>query len=306
MATEAINNTAAADAAIKDMQASFNAATAIKTTQQGEREGPAATDLPIVGNENLKPPPGAENDGRVPGTPTTPMCARSVVTGTSRGNNNKQLKHVCSFIDDMRKNIYLKKFIKASAQYIREGIRAILATLGFSDKSGVFAAIAAKLKEAARWLKTVQKFLKDIINFEKYVLAYITKIRALIQWILSLPARFLALLAQCLAKFLRLVKNVMMDFFKELSGGDNSGIGDALQSAKELVNETVKTVSLAGAAAAGAVTIVGAATTGLLVPVSAAELKAANKTISNYAATLPTADSVSKSLEPKPLNTSTP
>jgi hypothetical protein len=66
-----------------------------------EPNGPAATDLPIVGNENLKPPKGAENDGRVPGTPTIPMCARSVVTGTSRGNNNKKLTHVCGFIDEI-------------------------------------------------------------------------------------------------------------------------------------------------------------------------------------------------------------
>ena len=135
-----------------------------------EPNGPAATDLPIVGNENLKPPEGAENNGRVPGTPTTALCARSVVVGTSAGNNNKTLTHVCGFIDDMSKNIYLKKFIKSTAQSIRESIRAILKTLGLSDKSGIFAAISAKLKEAARWLKTVQKFLKDVINFEKYKL----------------------------------------------------------------------------------------------------------------------------------------
>jgi len=268
--------------------------------------GPSSGDLPIVGNENLRPPIGAENDGRVPGTPTIPMCARSVVTGTSRGNNNKKLTHVCSFIDEMRKNIYLKKFIKATAQAIREQIRAILKALGLSDKSGIFAAIAAKLKQAARWLKTVQKFLKDVINFEKYVLAYITKIRAIIQWILSLPARFLALLAQCLAKFLKLVKSVLTDFWKELTAGSDSGLSDAITAAKNLANETVTTIKLAGTAAAGAVAIAGAATAGLLVPVSAAEVNAANKTIANYSSTLPTTDSVSKSLEPKDLKKSTP
>lgn len=265
---------------------------------------PGPTDLPIVGNANLKPPAGAENDGRLVGTPTTPMCARSVVQGTSRGRNNKKLAHVCSFIDEMQKNIYLKKFIKATAQAIREQIRSILATLGFSDKSGVFAAIAAKLKEAARWLKTVQKFLKDVINFEKYVLAYITKIRAIIAWIRSLPARFLALLAQCLTKFLKLVASVMTDFFKELTGGEDSGLGDLISSAKEVVNETVKTVQLAGVAAAGAVAITGAATTGLLVPASAAEVKAANRTIAKYESTLPTASSLVAA--PKALNKSTP
>lgn len=271
-----------------------------------EPTGPSSGDLPIVGNENLRPPIGAENDGRVVGTPTIPMSARSVVTGTSRGNNNKKLTHVCSFIDEMSKNIYLKKFIKATAQKIRESIRYILKSLGFSDKSGAFSWITAKLKEAARWLKTVQKFLKDVINFEKYVLAYITKIRAIIQWILSLPARFLALLAQCLAKFLKLVKSVLTDFWKELTAGSDSGLSDAIKAAKNLANETVTTIKLAGQAAAGAVAIAGAATAGLLVPVSAAEVKAANETIANYSSTLPTTDSVSKSLEPKDLKKSTP
>ena len=272
-----------------------------------EPTGPGATDLPIVGNENLKPPPGAENDGRVAGTPTTPMCARSVITGTSRDRNNRKLAHVCSFIDEMRKNVYLKKFIKATAQAIREQIRNILKLLGFSDKSGAFAAISSKLKEAARWLKTVQKFLKDVIDFEKYVLAYITKIRAIIAWIRSLPARFLALLAQCLAKFLKLVGSVLSDFWQELTGGpESSGLGDLISSAKEVVNETVKTVQLAGVAAVGAVTIAGAATTGLLIPASAAEVKAANKTIANYNATLPTTESVSALAAPPTQKKSTP
>lgn len=267
-----------------------------------------ATDVPpVLGNENLKPPPGAENDGRVVGTSTIPMSARGVVAKTSRGNNNKKLVHVCNFIDEMRKNVHLKKFIKATAQYIRDGIRFVLKTLGFTDKTGVFAAIAARLKEAARWLKQVQKFLKDVIDFERYVLAYITKIRALIAWIRSLPKRFLALLAQCLAKFLKLIGSVLTDFFKELTAGpDTTGISDMIQSTKSFVNETIKTVKLAGVAAAGAVTIVGMATTGLLIPASAAELAAANKTIANYGSTLPTHEQVSSAIVPKPQNKSKP
>lgn len=275
----------------------------ITQVTQEEPEGPAATDLPIVGNENLKPPPGAENDGRVAGTPTIPMCARSVVTGTSVGNNNKKLVHVCNFIDEMRKNQKLKKFVKATAQAIREEIRYILKALGLSDKSGAFAYIAAKLKEAARWLKTAQKFLKDVIDFERYVLAYIAKIRGIITWILSLPARFLKMLGECLQKFLKLVSSVMTDFFKELTAGSDSGFSDMISSAKTLVNETVKTVQLATTAAAGLVIIDKTLSQGLLIPASAAEVKAANKTIANYSASLPTTESLSASLEPKPLNT---
>jgi hypothetical protein len=240
--------------------------------------------------KNINGPKNAPNSGYVVGAPSTAALSRGLVFGTVKHNNNQKRAHVCGFIDEMRKNVELKKFVKASAQYIREGIRAVLKVLGLSDTSGAFAAITAKLKEAARWLKTVQKFLKDVINFEKYVLAYITKIRALIQWIMSLPAKLIALLAQCLAKFLRLVKNVMSDFFKELTAGSDTGFGEVVSATKELINEGIATVNLAATAATGAVVIAGAATAGLLVPVSASELAAANKTIKNYTATLPSGE----------------
>jgi len=237
---------------------------------------------------NIPPPVSAPNSGYVKGAPSTASLARGIVFGTVKHNNNQKRAHVCGFIDEMRKNQELKKFIKASAQYIREGIREILKMIGLTDTSGIFAAAAARLKEAARWLKTAQKYLKDIINFEKYVLAYITKIKALIQWIMGLPAALIALLGQCLAKFLKLVKSVMVDFFKELTAsGEGEGFSDLVGSAKELVDETITTVKLATTAATGAVLIAGAATTGLLIPVSQSELTAANKTIKNYTATLP-------------------
>lgn len=270
-----------------------------------EPTGPLANDLPIVGNANLKPPKGAENDGRVPGTPTIPMSARSVVIYTARDNNNKKLKHVCGFIDEMQKNIYLKKFIKATADYIREGIRKILEAIGASDPSGVFASITAKLKDVARWLKKVQKFLKDIIDFERYVLGFIAKVRAFIAWIKALPERFLQLLSECLSKFLRMVGSVLTDFFKEL-GGPGSEFGEFITAAKEVVTETVKTVELAGQAAAGAVAVVGAAATVFTAPASAADLREADKVITTYVASLPTPESIAQSAAPKPLKTSTP
>jgi hypothetical protein len=109
-----------------------------------------------------------------------------------------------------------------------------------------------------------------------------------------------------LAKFLKLVRSVLSDFWKELTAGSDSGLGDLINSAKTLANETIKTVQLAGTAAAGVVVIAGAATTGLLVPTSAAEVSAANRTIANYKATLPTAESVSAQAVVPNQNKSTP
>lgn len=244
--------------------------------------------LYIENGYNIPPPINAPNSGYKAGAPSTASLARGIVFGTIKDTNNNRRAHVCNFIDEMRKNEYLQKFIKASAQYIREGIRAVLKVLGLSDTSGAFAAVAAKLKEAVRWLKTVQKYLKDIINFEKYVIRYIAKIKAIIQWIMGLPARLIKLLSQCLAKFLRLVKNVMTDFFKLVTEGDgNSGFGDAISSATEFVNESIKTVNLAATAATGAVAVAGAAASVFTTITSTKDLSKANKAILSYAATLP-------------------
>jgi hypothetical protein len=99
----------------------------------------------------------------------------------------------------------------------------------------------------------------------------------------------------------------MTDFFKELTAsGEDTSFSDLISSTKSLINETVTTVTLAGTAAAGAVAIAGAATVGLLVPASAAEVAAANKTISNYNSTLPTTDSVAALSAPPPQKKSTP
>lgn len=236
---------------------------------------------------NIRPQISAPNSGYTPGAPSTASLARGIVFGTVKNNNNNRRAHVCNFIDEMRKNQKLKDFVKASAQYIREGIREVLQFLGLTDVSGAFAAVAAELKAAVRWLKTVQKYLKDIINFEKYVISYIARIKSIIQWIMGLPAKLIALLAQCLAKFLKLVKNVMSDFFKELTAGSNSGFGDAISAATEFVDESIKTVNLTVTAATGAVVVAGTAASVFTSITSTNDLSTANKAIVSYAATLP-------------------
>jgi len=253
--------------------------------------------LPIVGGPNLKPPVGAENDGQIPGQPSLNAAARGIVNGTSVGNTNKQLAHVCDFVSEMQKNIELKKFLKAVANQIREGIRAIMRLLGITDATGQYSWLIDKLKSIARELKRIQKeIIQPIIDFEKYVLAYITKLREIVQWILGLPARFLALLRDCLSRLLKLIGSVFSDFFAELSGGQtNSELTELVSAAKEVASEAYKTVNLAGVAVAGAVAIPVAATAGLLIPVNAADLAAANTTIANYTSTFASANTVTAS-----------
>lgn len=264
-------------------------------------------ELPVVAEANLSPPGRFGNEGRIAGAPSIHASARGKITGTSTHYTNTRRTHVCGFIDEMRKNVYLKEFIKASADAIREGIRFILKTLGFTDKTGVFTQIIATLRTVQRWLKTVQYYLKKVLDFEKYVLAYIVKIRAIIQWIISLPAKLLKLLAECLAKFLKLVKNVFTDFLKELgTGSDPTGVGELITETRNTVNEAVNTVKSAATVAGTAVMIAGYATAGFAVPVSQADLNAANKTIASYESTLPSNESVAASIVPKQISNSTP
>ena len=250
--------------------------------------------LPKVGGPNLKPPVGAENDGQIPGQPSINAASRGIVDGTSVGKTNSQLSHVCDFVLEMQKNIQLKKFLKAVANQIREGIRAIMRLLGVTDATGQYSWLIDKLKSIARELKRIQKdIIQPIIDFEKYVLAYITKLREIVQWILGLPARFLALLRDCLARVLQLIGSVFSDFFAELSGGGaSSELTELVSAAKEVATEAYNTVNLAGQAVAGAVAIPVAATSGLLIPVSEADLAAANTTIANYTDTFASVNTV--------------
>jgi hypothetical protein len=250
--------------------------------------------LPQVSDVNIKPPSFAFNDGWKPGAPST--FTGTLVNGTSIDNTNKQLAHVCDFVSELQKNIALKKFLKAVANQIREGIRAVMRFLGLSDATGQYSWLIDKLKSIARELKRIQKeIIQPIIDFEKYVLAYITKLRALIQWILSLPARFLAMLRDCLSRLLKLIANVFSDFFAELTeGAGSSELTELVSAAKEVATEAYNTVNLTSQAVAGAVAIPVAATAGLLVPVSQAELNAANTTIANYTSSHPSANTVAE------------
>jgi hypothetical protein len=171
-------------------------------------------------------------DGASAGNPTIPGIARGLMDGTLIAYTNSRLEHACDFIDELRKNVELKKFIKAAAKYIRQGIRMLLDALGV-DATVSFSWIVDTMKAAARELQYIQKeIIQPIIKFEKYVLNYIVRVRKIIAWLASLPARFRALLASCYAKLLRLINGIFTDFFMELTA--DTGIGEVFAAANEL------------------------------------------------------------------------
>jgi hypothetical protein len=193
----------------------------------------------------------------------------------------------------MQKNISLKKYTKAIGRFIREAIQKIMKLLGLTDRTGKFSYIINKLKEFAAELKRINKeIIQPIIDFQKYVLAYITKLRALIQWLLSLPAALLKLLADCLDRLLKLIRSVFSDIISEatsgLGGEGDSGFSELIEAAKDAAQATGETISKVTEVAVLAVQIPVAATAGILVPVSQAELDAANTTIQQYTSENPT------------------
>lgn len=249
-----------------------------------------------VTKENAPPQVVRTGDAPQSGTPAhTPSTSYGRVDGTIVDATNKKRSHVCDFISEMQKNISLKKYTKAIGRFIREAIQKIMKLLGLTDRTGKFSYIINKLKEFAAELKRINKeILQPIIDFQKYVLAYITKLRALIQWILSLPLALLKLLADCLDRLLKLIKSVFSDIISEATsglGGDGNGEGgfsELIEAAKEAAQATGETISKVTEAAVLAVQIPVAATAGILVPVSQAELDAANTTIQKYTSENPT------------------
>jgi hypothetical protein len=238
--------------------------------------------------ESPAPSPTQVNDGQTKGNPQVPAGARSIVANTSVGFANDNLSHVCDFVTDIQKNIEFKKYAKAVAKQIRDAIRAVLRALGFSDPTGEASWLATTLKAITREVNRINKeILQPILDFQKYVVAYIAKLREIIAWILSLPAKFLALLQDCLARLIKLIGSVFSDIGAGLSEGFSEGpsnYDDIIKEAKALAESASNTVKASIAVAAGTVNIAGAATIGLLIPTSQAELDAANATIAAYEA----------------------
>ena len=253
------------------------------------------------------PKPKYQNDGPTKGNPTTPAISRSIVEGTSVQASNNNLAHVCDFVSEMQKNMQLKKFMKALADQIRKALRAILEALGF-DPTGQYSWLVETLKSLAREINRIRReIIQPILDFEKYVLAYITKLRAMVQWILELPQRFLAMLQDCLSRILKLIGSIFTDtitgLFEGLAG---EGESELFTAAKQVASETLGLVQDASKAVMGAVAIPVSATAGLLVPVSQAELDAANKTITSYNASHPTIAAITSDNAAPEQNKSTP
>ena len=240
--------------------------------------------------------PSTKADGPIVGGPSYPStpAVRGDVSG-SIAITNKNLVHSCDFVNDLVKSIGLKKFLKAIAKWIREGIRKIQQLMGFTDASGSFSQVINRLKAAAQEIRTfIKLYIEPIIEFQKYVLAVLVKIRAIIQWILSLPAKLLKLLQECLTKLLKSIVSAFVDAWAESSaevpfadaGKDFTELTDAIKDAAGAASKLLKASTTVAVLAVG---IAASATVGLVTPVSESDITAANATITAYSGSVPSA-----------------
>ena len=241
--------------------------------------------------ENLAPECARTGDKPQSGEPSnTPGVSYGKIDNTCIAESNNKRSHVCDFISEMQKNEALKAYTKAIGAAIREAIKKIMKFLGLSDRTGKFTYVISRLRAFAAELRRINReYIQPIIDFERYVLAYITKLRAFLQWLLSLPTALLALLADCLARVLKLIANVFSDIISEAtSGGDGEtvtdGFSELVSAAKDAATATGETISKVVEATTLAIEIPIAATVGLIVPVSQSELDAANTTIQQFSA----------------------
>ena len=216
---------------------------------------------PVDKNNQVIKPASVVNTGDEPavGGPQFPSLSRGDLTNTTLDKMNNSLSHVCDFSLEVQKNNALRLFLVAQAKNIREGVRAVMKALGFSDSTGQYQWLFDRMKDITRALKWLQRnVIQPILDFEKYVVDYIKKIQEIIAWILSLPAKLLALLKNCLAKLYKLISNLMTAVASDLSEGGTGekGFSDVVSAAKEAATTALQTAKAAAQAAAGAVAIV--------------------------------------------------
>ena len=213
--------------------------------------------VPTTANQNLSAP--NANDNLVPGTPTTPALARSVVTGTSVDKANQNREHMCDFSLDIIKDNQLSAFLKAQAKNIRDAIRAVMRLLGFSDATGQFQWLKDALLSITRELNYIKKnIIQPIVDFETIALGYVKKINDIIVYILSLPAKAAALLKDCLTHLYASVASVFNDGVTG-SNSTTGTFGDVIAAAKQTTAALSQTMGAAVQAASGAVVIAAAA-----------------------------------------------
>ena len=164
------------------------------------------------------------------GEPDTPLTARGIVVGSGVGLTNANLSHVCDFRYQFKFDIGLSGLtnpITAIQNAIKEGknnaaniIRFLISKLNDEIKLALKALVTSMNLDPTGQISTIYATLKfkldDINDYIEKIAGYVAiastiyylvqDINQIVTYLQSLPARFLAIVKDCIATFLNGVK----------------------------------------------------------------------------------------------------
>jgi hypothetical protein len=180
-------------------------------------------------------------------TPSTNRLARGVMKNSLIDRANKSRDHVCDITPEIRRAIAIARLkFSQFMNEIRAAIKAFIDSLGF-DPSGEFSYAIEIAKWLAAKLKYISDTLEEILDIKAVLLDIARQIRALIDFILSLPAKLLALLQECLAGFLAVLRSGLSDIVSTVAGSssglDTSSIGELTDAVQDIYKTSQTIVS---------------------------------------------------------------
>ena len=178
------------------------------------------------------------------GQPSHSRLSRGILEGTSINQTNSEMDHVCDISPYVRIAI-----AEARTEFswlmdkIRNAIKSLLEQLGW-DPSGELSWLISILKKIKNTLTEINKILFDIQTYKNEILDQIRRIRNIVAYILSLPARFAALLANCLGNILSVLGKALSDLFTIPGLETEAGsIGEVIDLLNQIGTEASTTIN---------------------------------------------------------------
>jgi hypothetical protein len=203
------------------------------------------------------------------GQPTTAPLARGVTAGTAIAMANANLAHACDFRFELNMDIGLgtlvnpvtaiQNAIKAGKNraaemtrflisQINDGLRllmkGIILALGF-DPTGQVSISVSYAKDLFRKVNEITKKIAEKVENISFVVNMIKDVQQIIDYLNSLPAKFKAIIKECILKFLAAIQNII-DQFKAIPGavgGNLQGILDSLQKSTDDTSNSISDTS---------------------------------------------------------------
>jgi hypothetical protein len=197
--------------------------------------------------------------------PTPARLARGILDGTLVNRTNNQLVGVCDISADVRLALFeVKQAFGPILEWIREKIKALIASLGL-EPSGELRKVIQFLKDtAAQIRKVISWYEKNIKPYIELMIKVVKLIRGMIDYILSLPERLKKFIAQCLQEIIKSITTEVKSFVAGVGSessiklDSDSDLKDLIKETNNVINASQDLLKTAASAAAAPAQLVGA------------------------------------------------